>query len=107
MHQCSRCQGFVPDGVESCPNCRSGRAWWIVPLALAGAGLTTVTLSACYGPGCATRLPDGSLSRYGDKSCISFDCTRPLADGGEPSQDPEWRSWCLPYAPPDGGTDAG
>ncbi len=49
MLACSACEGFVPDGVDSCPNCRAARS----PLrkaagALAGAALM-MTLMACYG----------------------------------------------------------
>lgn len=105
MQQCKRCDGFVPHGVESCPNCRSSRPWWAIPLAVAGAGLASVTLSACYGPPCATKLPDGGLT-YGNGLC--FDCTAPLADGGDPSKDSRWRSECLDSPPPaDGGRDGG
>ena len=54
MNHCRRCDGLVPQGVTECPNCRSTKkAWWAAPLAFAGAGLATLTLSACYGAPCA------------------------------------------------------
>ncbi len=106
MQQCSRCQSFVPDGATFCPNCRSARAWWRVPLVFAGAGLASVTLSACYGPGCAVRLPDGTMSIPG-ATCVTYDCTLPLPDGGTPSQDPEWRENCLPWTVKTDGGDGG
>ena len=104
MRQCQRWQGFVPEGSSTCPNCSSTRRWWAVPLAFAGAGLASVTLSACYGPPCAaTRLPDGGRNY---DSCLGYDCAAPLADGGVLSSDPEWRTNCLDTAP-DGGKDGG
>lgn len=69
MNQCLRCQGFLPPSVRLCPNCRSTRAWWALPLTIVGAGIASVTLSACYGTACAGKLPDGGPecgSSYGD-----------------------------------------
>jgi hypothetical protein len=95
MHRCARCDGFVPPDAQACPNCRSSKgSWWRAPLALAGAGLATVTLSACYGPGCisyVTRL-DGTRQRTrtcaGDYNCAS------LPDGGVPVHDETWHMLC-------------
>ncbi|MFT3842200.1 MAG: hypothetical protein QM723_34745 [Myxococcaceae bacterium] len=55
MHTCSKCEGFVPQGVERCPNCRSPRSRLKLGLALAGAA---ITLSACYGPAARVRPDD-------------------------------------------------
>ena len=95
MLRCTRCDGFVPSGSPECPNCRSvKKAWWAGPLALASAGLATVTLSACYGAPCVSlvKLPDGG-TRTDDLSCTTYDCnTSP--DGGVPVHDAEWESHC-------------
>jgi hypothetical protein len=111
MNRCSKCEGFIPEAQTRCPNCRSASAWWVTPLAFAGAGLASVTLSACYGVPCVAtvKLPDGGVQ----KSCgIDYDCTVPLADGGVRTQDPTWVSECtdtrLPVdAGSDGGADGG
>jgi hypothetical protein len=105
MNQCSKCAGFIPEGRSGCPNCGTHLVprWKKIlglPLAIAGAGATAVTLSACYGPACATTLPDGTQKFNGQ----CFDCTQPLADGGVKENDPNWRATCLE---PDAGTDAG
>jgi hypothetical protein len=110
MYRCSRCDGFVPEASSGCPNCRSSRAWWSVPLAMAGAGLSVVTLSACYGPACVTdaktTFPDGSTLQ----NCYQdFDCRVPLPDGGAREQDPDWLYLCnvSPQPGPDAGVDGG
>jgi hypothetical protein len=77
-----------------------------VPLAFAGAGLATVTLSACYGPSCVTtiKLPDGGTETNRDSfACATIDCgLKP--DGGIPS-DVECQRF---YPSKDAGTvDAG
>ena len=118
MKRCARCDGFVPEGMNACPNCSFGpgaprwKAWLTVPLTIAGAGVAAVTLSACYGPACATKWPDGTLRDYSGNlapsgSCVGYDCTKPLDDGGNPNNDPTWRSGCLPNHGEDGGTDGG
>jgi hypothetical protein len=109
MHRCSRCDGFVPLDVATCPNCSSlKKSWWMTPLAFAGAGLASVTLSACYGPGCVSTItkPDGSkVTTYtcgGD-----YDCTK-APDGGVPVHDSTWDMNCQESdAGTDAGTDAG
>jgi hypothetical protein len=114
MKRCLKCEGFVPPGAMCCPNCNSTKgAWWAAPLAFAGAGLATVTLSACYGPACAVQvtLPDGGSDlRYsGGQVCGStYDCRAPLADGGDVQLDPEWKDLCTEPSWPDAGeTDGG
>lgn len=112
MNRCRSCEGFVPQGAESCPNCRSTRrAWWIAPLSLAGAGLASVTLSACYGPGCATAvtLPDGGTrTQYGPTCAATYDCRTAITDGGVPENDPDWDAYCVDHdVNRDAGTDAG
>ncbi len=111
MLQCSRCNGFVPEGGTRCPHCSLSAAhprwksWLSVPLALAGAGAAAVTLSACYGVPCVSKLPDGGTKSQGFGGCVA-DCNAPLADGGNPQNDPLWREDCLPPSD-DGGSDAG
>jgi hypothetical protein len=105
MQQCSKCQGLVPDSVESCPNCRSTRRWWAIPLSLLGASAASVTLSACYGAPCATKLPDGTFN-YGNANCIAYDCTADLPDGGVKAKDPQWVALCTDGTT-DGGADGG
>jgi hypothetical protein len=109
LKSCERCGGFVPSASESCPNCKSGRAWWRVPLAIAGAGFATVTLSACYGPACVTqvKLPDGTTHNvYANGQCQFIDCTAKGADGGLVANDPEFAATCQQDAT-DAGSDAG
>ncbi len=97
MRQCPSCEGFVPEGRAACPNCKSTwKGLLTFTLAAAGAGVAAVTLSACYGPGCATRLPDGTLD-YPGSTCVGFDCTLPLADGGVRTNDPQWAQRCVCY----------
>lgn len=97
MFRCTRCDGFVPKDNIQCPNCRSGKkAWWMAPLAFAGAGLATVTLSACYGAPCAAgsvTLPDGGTKADTLLCGENYDC-RTGPDGGEPIKDAEWKSRC-------------
>ena len=103
LSRCTRCEGFVPHGASSCPNCRSTRrAWWKAPLALVGAGLATVTLSACYGPACTVplrvTLPDGTQkdthAPYGLECGGTFDCRAALPDGGDVRKDYQWKGLC-------------
>jgi hypothetical protein len=110
LKSCSRCGGFVPAGRSSCPHCMSSSAWWRAPLAFAGAGLATVTLSACYGAPCVTqvKLPDGTQhNTYGDGiACgTTLDCNARLEDGGVTKDDATWRSVCQPTT--DGGMSDG
>jgi hypothetical protein len=101
MNQCKRCEGFVPDSTDVCPNCRSSKStWWRIPLAIAGAGFATVTLSACYGPACTARLPDNSNANDPDV-CATVDCNSKLPDGGTKSADANWKAVCPPV---DAGT---
>ncbi|MBK7858662.1 MAG: hypothetical protein IPJ65_08580 [Archangiaceae bacterium] len=99
MFRCTRCDGFVPRQSTACPNCRAAakKAWWSAPLAFAGAGLATVTLSACYGAPCVitVNLPDGGTK----KDTTAFDCystydCNQSADGGVPEHDTEWENYC-------------
>jgi hypothetical protein len=65
-------------------------------LALASAGLATVTLSACYGPGCVStvKLPDGGTGYDSSIACGTvYDCNT-AADGGTPAHDSEWDRLC-------------
>lgn len=115
MNRCTRCGGFVPAAVSSCPNCQSAaRAWWKTPLTALGAGVTAVTLSACYGMPCVAgaqiKLPDGGTAA----GCLeSYDCldagTAP--DGGDVRTTAKWREYCLgtyePVKADDGGVDGG
>jgi len=98
MHRCTRCDGFVPQGITECPNCRSTKkAWWMAPFAFAGAGLATITLSACYGAPCAAtvNLPDGGSRRDNDSlGCTTYDCNAPGPDGGTREHDAEWDRLC-------------
>jgi len=114
MNQCSRCEGFIPEGKSSCPNCSTRlvprwKTWLGVPLALAGAGATMVTLSACYGIPCAgTKLPDGSIKDPGaNNERVCTDCTQKLEDGGLIGNDPNYQTECHPMQIQDGGTDGG
>jgi hypothetical protein len=113
MNQCSRCEGFIPEGKSGCPNCgtRLLPAWKRilgVPLALAGAGATMVTLSACYGIPCAgTKLPDGTTTGGLDNERVCTDCTQKLEDGGLIGNDPSYQTECHPMQTQDGGNDAG
>ena len=109
MLECQKCRGLVPESVAKCPNCSASAKWWRVPLAFAGGALATVTLSACYGPACASTvtLPDGTTRPYyGGYSCENYDCRQPLADGGVRERDAEWQRYCE-VAPVDAGTDGG
>ena len=107
MNLCNRCEGFVPAGSALCPNCHSSkRVWWRVPLAIAGAGMATVTLSACYGPPCvANSLPDGG-ENHGRGEC-GYDCNQKLSDGGERPRDKTWLEVCTDRPADAGAGDAG
>lgn len=115
LSRCTRCEGFVPPGASSCPNCRSTRrAWWKAPVALAGAGLATVTLSACYGVACTApvkvTLPDGSETSkrsFGALCRDTFDCRTDLPDGGDKQKDYEWKDLCEPEQELDAGSKDG
>ncbi len=66
MLRCTRCEGFVPADLSSCPNCTKfvprGRAVTGF-LAVLGAGAAAITLMACYGmPVCEHTLSDGGTS---------------------------------------------
>lgn len=58
LTSCSSCQGFLGLAVTRCPHCGAGlgrarRA--LVGLAgIAGGGAVSMTLMACYGPGCVS-----------------------------------------------------
>ena len=106
MNRCKQCEGVVPAGSLLCPNCHSNnRAWWRLPLTIAGAGFATVTLSACYGSPCAANiLPDGGTSNDYVNGACGYDCTKALADGGNRNADPLWIKVCLPHP---SGTDGG
>lgn len=112
MQQCLKCKGLVPETSSSCPHCRAAPKWWSLPLTIAGGAMAAVTLSACYGPACATtvKLPDGgTTSSYGGNQCNGYyDCTA-TADGGVPVHDAEWQSYCTDSTNvvTDGGADAG
>ncbi len=119
MQPCSQCEGFIPESAASCPNChaapvaraRTSRPGWLTyALTAAGASVASVTLSACYGSPCATVLPDGGQDRP-NATCIDFDCTKPLADGGDPRKDTEWHYACDRSSPfgdkADGGVQDG
>jgi len=108
MNQCVRCNGFVPEGQRACPNCSTLVPKWkavlAFPLAVAGAGVAAITLSACYGPACATKLSDGTVTGGGD---ICLDCTSKQSDGGLVGDDPNNFSECHPGQVQDAGTDGG
>ena len=111
LKSCERCGGFVPAGRDACPNCNSSRAWWRVPLAIAGAGFATVTLSACYGPACVTQVKqaDGTYkNNYGSCGQVT-DCFGKLSDGGLVGNDPEYNADCQTNLGDAGstGSDAG
>jgi hypothetical protein len=79
--QCSRCQGFLPRGKDTCPHCarRALTKKLCAVGATLGAGSLAFTLMACYGmPPC----PDGSR-----------DCHRPPnageSEGGMPLASPD------------------
>ena len=87
MHQCA-CGGFVPGGVRLCPNCGAvnvrPRAATMLGLAAAA---QLITACACYGGPVTCRM----IVHRGApvNSCTAaFDCTTPLPDGGQPTQDP-------------------
>ncbi len=95
LEQCGGCQGFVPNGKSSCPNCglrressRSSRLLWIG--GALGGGAIAFTLMACYGmPPCK----DGTRDCY--KPDGSSESTKPLTttpptegDGGAPTTAP-------------------
>jgi hypothetical protein len=49
---------------------------------------------------------------YGNTSCIAYDCTQALPDGGDKAEDPVWQANCadtsgLPSGTSDGGADGG
>lgn len=105
MKQCRRCEGFVPDESTRCPNCRSTRRWWALPLSLLGASAASVTLSACYGAPCVSRLPDGGTTNS-TSACYEPSCTTRMVDGGTYGDDPYYKDIC--NGPKrDGGTDGG
>ena len=71
-------------------------------MAFAGAGLATVTLSACYGAACTARvtLPDGTTDDayvpYSNPLCgRDYDCRNALPDGGDTKNDSEWKRLCV------------
>ncbi|XXF77600.1 hypothetical protein P2318_31790 [Myxococcaceae bacterium GXIMD 01537] len=76
LSSCPSCQGFNPASAAACLHCgharaqRTERGWRLSLWTMAGAGLTAMTLMACYG---APPCPDGE-----------FDCYR--ADPEEPCQ---------------------
>jgi hypothetical protein len=80
------------------------KAWWLAPLSLAGAGLASVTLSACYGPGCLSTvtLLDGGIENEPTPTCAPYDCNTA-------AHDDNWSRICLGVVAPaeDGGTDGG
>lgn len=49
MLRCASCDGFVPSGLDVCPNCARRGSLGRGFLALVGAGVAAVTLMACYG----------------------------------------------------------
>ncbi|MFT3713742.1 MAG: hypothetical protein QM817_39285 [Archangium sp.] len=109
MYECQKCQGLVPENQSACPNCSAGPKWWKWPLAILGAGFATVTLSACYGPACATTvtLEDGGTTTVGaGNACTTatYDCRDRAPDGGYPS---DWDYFCGSRPATDGGNDAG
>lgn len=118
MQQCQKCQGLVPDGSSSCPNCTSSKQWWKAPLAILGAGFATVTLSACYGAPCATTitLPDGGTLTEGEgasRTCQPIDCRVQPDAGADGEPDYRWKYACEEHLPSrdagvaDGGVDGG
>jgi hypothetical protein len=110
MNQCASCEGFVPGGLEVCPNCKSNkRGWWRLPLTVIGAGIASVTLSACYGPPtttCRLTLPDGTTRDTTEELC-GFDCRNTLEDGGAPASDAKWKAACASSTGDGGVSDAG
>ncbi|MFO0671979.1 MAG: hypothetical protein U0235_20525 [Polyangiaceae bacterium] len=58
LTSCSSCEGFLGLAVTRCPHCgvALGRARRVVAglAGLAGGGAVSMTLMACYGPGCVS-----------------------------------------------------
>jgi len=112
LSSCQKCRGFVPPASAECVHCgapmlesapRGGvmlKGLW----GLAGAGVTALTLMACYGmPPCDAPPPEGSTDPF---HCYDNGppCDVLLADGGTDS------SQCQADAgtkPPDAGTHDG
>jgi len=103
LSSCEKCRGFVPPASAGCVHCGApmaepaprGGVRLKGLFGLAGAGVTAITLMACYGmPPCDTPAPDGSNNPY---HCYDREPVDPdggmNADGGT--------------HPADGGTDAG
>jgi hypothetical protein len=67
LSSCPSCQGFNPASTVSCLHCggalsrRSKRGWLFSLWTAAGAGITAITLMACYG---APPCPDGAFDCY-------------------------------------------
>jgi len=92
---CSGCEGFIPAGRQSCPNCAPGFSRSLrdsmktVLTALAGSAMA-VTLSACYGSPCAgadgdcfmpeVTCEDDAQDLDRDGFCGEFDCDEERAD---------------------------
>lgn len=54
LDTCDGCGGFLPRASSACPNCRRAIPAWVLRAAtVVGGGALAMTLSACYGAGCA------------------------------------------------------
>ena len=94
MHECSRCNGFVPGPSSSCPNCGAPaprRASGTIARLAAGAGVV-VTLMACYG---MAYVPEeegspsaGCSDSDGDGHCGNDDCDENDPSINAAAQDP-------------------
>lgn len=90
---CSSCKGFLGIAVRACPHCgiALGRARRIVAglTGLAGGGAVSMTLMACYGPGCVNEEcrydgPDDAGRTAADARVTPFDAS---ADASDASRD--------------------
>ncbi|HJL18434.1 MAG TPA: hypothetical protein RMH99_22410 [Sandaracinaceae bacterium LLY-WYZ-13_1] len=113
LRSCADCGAFVPPTSARCPCCRqtASPAAWLgrVPtpvkalLGVAGGGLLSVTLSACYGAPCTGGAcgppPDAGPDPMtcidpredldGDGYCLDYDCDESDADVNADAFDPE------------------
>lgn len=87
LNRCARCEGFVPASTSRCPHCEAALPRWLVrAAAVLGGAAISMTLTACYGGGCA------------GGRCYEPTYTPPTCDEGVSSAEPG----CVPASETEG-----